>query len=233
MLDRTSPGETPLRGGRSTAGVVRINDTVRRPVRERAAFVHELLQHLDARGFAGAPRFLGIDDAGREMLSFIPGDVPPDLGAFSDDQLAAAARLLRQLHDATTDCRLRGGREIVCHGDAGPCNCVFVDGMPLAFIDFDCAQAGSRMEDVGYAAWFWTDIGNDEISAAEQGRRVADFFEHYGLDSAGAIDAIALAQTALAARTDSAGVRQWAEACRAWVESHRDALAAATGQPGL
>lgn len=116
---------------------------------------------------------------------------------------------------------------MVCHGDAGPVNCVFVEGTPVAFIDFDCAHAGSRLEDVGYAAWFWTDIGNDELDATEQGRRVADFFRHYGLDSQGAIDAMVLAQTALAARTESAGVRQWAEACRAWVESNRAALAAA------
>ena len=80
----------------------------------------------------------------------------------------------------------------------------------MAFIDFDCAHAGSRTEDVGYAAWFWTDIGNDERLPVEQGRRVADFFHLYGIDSAGAIDAIVLAQEALAARTDSAGVRQWA-----------------------
>ena len=216
--------ETALGGGRSTAGVVRIGDTVRRPVRARAAFVHDLLRHLESRKFDSAPRFLGIDGAGREMLSFIPGEVPQELGGFSDDQVAAAARLLRQLHDATVDSRLRDGREIVRHGDAGPCNCVFVDGMPVAFIDFDTAHAGSRVEDVAYAAWFWTDIGNDELPADEQGRRVADFFRHYGLDSAGAIEAIILAQTALAERTDSAGVRTWANACRVWVESKRDAL---------
>jgi aminoglycoside phosphotransferase (APT) family kinase protein len=99
--------------------------------------------------------------------------------------------------------------------------------MPVAFIDFDTAHAGSRLEDVGYAAWFWTDIGNDEMPADEQGRRVADFFRHYGLDTVVAIDAMTRAQTALAVRTDSAGVRQWAEACRVWVESHRNALSAA------
>jgi hypothetical protein len=53
--------ESPLRGGRSTAGVVRNGDTVRRPVRARAPFEHELLRHLETRGFSGAPRFLGVD----------------------------------------------------------------------------------------------------------------------------------------------------------------------------
>ena len=172
--------ETPLRGGRTTAGVVRVGDTVRRPITGGSSFTHELLQHLERRGFRGAPRFLGIDDAGREMLSYLPGSVPSELGHFADAQLTAAARLLRRLHDATQDCPLRGGYEVLCHGDASPCNCVFVEGEPRAFIDFDDAHPGSRLEDLGYAAWLWVDIGNDELSPDRQGQRVADFFASYG-----------------------------------------------------
>jgi len=216
--------EIPLIGGRTTPGVVRIGDTVRRPVTEHATFVHGLLKHLEGRGFGGAPRFLGIDSAGREILSCIPGSVPSELGTFSDDQLAAAARLLRQFHDATLDCSLRDGHEVVCHGDASPCNCVFVEGMPTAFIDFDVAYPGSRLEDLGYAAWLWIDIGNDELSADWQGARLADFFRSYGANCADAIAAIAAAQSALSKRTDSSGVREWSNACRAWVDDHRDAL---------
>lgn len=219
--------EFALIGGRTTSGVVRIGDTVRRPIRGQATFAHELLNHLERRGFSGAPRFLGIDSAGREILSFIPGSVPRELGAFSDIQLAAAARLLRQLHDTTLDCPLRDGHEVVCHGDASPCNCVFVEGRPLAFIDFDEAHPGSRIEDLGYASWLWIDIGNDDLSADLQGARIADFFRSYGLGSAHAIDSITLAQTALSERTDSSGVREWSNNCRAWVEHNRDALTAA------
>ena len=86
----------------------------------------------------------------------------------------AAARLLRQLHDATQDCPLRSEHEVLCHGDASPCNCVFVEGVPSAFIDFDGAHPGSRLEDLGYAAWLWIDIGNDELAPDRQGQRVAD-----------------------------------------------------------
>src|SRR5512139_786480 len=99
--------EIALAGGRTTEGDVRVGDTVRRPTKARAPFVHALLRHLEARGFSGAPRFLGTDSEGRDTLSFLPGDVPAELGHFSDAQLMAAARLLRQLHDATADCSLR------------------------------------------------------------------------------------------------------------------------------
>jgi phosphotransferase family enzyme len=216
-----------LTGGRTTADVVRVGDTVRRPLQARATFVHALLRHLEKGEFGGAPRFLGIDDAGREILSFIPGAVPSELGHFSDEQLVAAARLLRELHDATADSALSGGHEVVCHGDASPCNCVFVEGMPTAFIDFDQAHAGSRLEDLGYASWLWIDIGNDELSVDLQGRRIADFVRNYGVDVTCAVDAIMLAQVALSDRTSDPGVRQWSNDCRDWVANNYDALIAA------
>ena len=219
--------EIPLTGGRTTTGVVRVGHTVRRPLDGRGSLAHDLLHHLERRGFNGAPRFLGIDDAGREILSFIPGCVPPELGHFTDAQLAAAARLLRQLHDATLDCPLRNGYEVLCHGDASPCNCVFVDGMPTAFIDFDAAHPGARLEDLGYAAWLWIDIGNDERSPDLQGQRVADFFSSYGVDGADALSSIISAQVTFAERVTLNGVREWSHDCRAWVQRHRDELSSA------
>jgi hypothetical protein len=38
--------------------------------------VQAYLAHLRDAGFTGAPLPLGVDDQGREMLSFVPGDVP-------------------------------------------------------------------------------------------------------------------------------------------------------------
>ncbi|MHB8815211.1 MAG: phosphotransferase, partial [Steroidobacteraceae bacterium] len=141
--------------------------------------MHGILRHLEAKGFPGAPRFLGLDDKGREVLTFLPGDVPNELGAFSDDQIAAAAELLHSLHNATTDCELRAGNEVVCHGDPSPCNCVFVDGVPSGFIDFDAAHPGTRDDDVGYAAWLWLDIGNNELAPEVQGQRLIAFLTAY------------------------------------------------------
>jgi hypothetical protein len=213
--------EVLLRGGRTTGKVVRVGGTVRRPLKERSAFVHDLLRHLGARAFCGSPRFEGIDDLGREVLTFLPGSVPDELSRFSDWQIAAAARLLRELHDETTDCALKGASEIVCHGDASPCNCVFIDGAPVAFIDFDNAHAGTRIQDVGYATWLWLDVGNSELSPEYQGQRAANFLSAYGLAADVAVPAIVAAQRALAARTDSAKIRVWSESCPEWVERHK------------
>lgn len=66
--------EEPLSGGNTTV-VVRVGETVRRPVGPWTAAVHDLLNHLASVGFPGSPRVLGIDDTAREILEFVPGEV--------------------------------------------------------------------------------------------------------------------------------------------------------------
>ena len=65
--------EIPLLGGRLTSGIVQVGDTVRRPPKGNAAFVHDLLLFLEDQGFPFAPRLLGIDEQGREILSLWMG----------------------------------------------------------------------------------------------------------------------------------------------------------------
>ena len=67
--DDGSQTEIPLFGGDVTEGIVRVGDTVRRPLNPNSPLIRALLGHLEADGFTGAPRFFGIDAAGREVLS--------------------------------------------------------------------------------------------------------------------------------------------------------------------
>ncbi|MCH5677656.1 aminoglycoside phosphotransferase family protein [Streptomyces gilvus] len=177
--------EVPLAGGRITPGVVRVGDTVRRPVGASSAFVAELLGHLADAGFAGAPRHLGLDAAGRDVLSYLPGWVPARFQHWTDAQVAAAGALLRALHDATRACRLAGGHPVVCHNDPGPNNTVFrngPDGAPVAFIDFDTAAPGDPLEDLGYMAWTWCVSSKREASpVAAQAAQVRVLADAYGL----------------------------------------------------
>ncbi|MEU4110977.1 phosphotransferase [Streptomyces sp. NPDC027717] len=145
--------EVPLSGGRITLGVVRVGRTVRRPATASSSFVAELLCDLQREGFTGAPRHLGFDTAGREILSYLPGWVPARFQRWTDPQVAAAGTLLRSFHDATRSSRLTGRHPVVCHHDPGPNNTVFTDDIPTAFIDFDTAAPGDPLEDLGYMAW--------------------------------------------------------------------------------
>src|SRR3954454_24031204 len=54
---------------------VRTGDTVHRTSYAWSPAVLDLLQHVEREGFEGAPRALGFDDQGREVLAFIDGEV--------------------------------------------------------------------------------------------------------------------------------------------------------------
>jgi hypothetical protein len=218
--------EIPLQGGRTTTGVVRIGDTVRRPVGANSTFVHRLLRHLETQGFSAAPRFLGIDALGREILSFLPGDVPDELGDFSLAQIARAAHLLRSFHDATARSGLTEGHEVVCHGDFSPCNCVFNQGIPLAMIDFDASRPGRRLDDLGYAAWLWLRLGDADLSADFQASRIVEFFRAYAtVDLDNALAAILDAQSELVQRPGTPReVALWAQRSREWIVSNFEVM---------
>jgi hypothetical protein len=231
--------EIALTGGRITPGVVRVGDTVRRPAKRGAVDLEALLGLLAARGFDGAPRYLGIDAAGRVMLSFLEGEVPGDLGHFEDDQLEAAARLLRRFHDATAGSPLVPGNfEVVCHNDFGPPNAVFRGKLPWAMIDFDTAAPGTRLWDLGYSAFSWLDLGSPDYSGTEQIRRLKLFtaaYEHPACPpELVAVHAVAR-QTSLAAhgrRTGDAAMADWAAVCGAWTAEQVLEAMLPTGLPG-
>ncbi len=181
-MDMKKMNHEKLTGGRVTQNIIKIGNTVRRPLSQNANFVHALLQHLEKVGFNGAPRFLGIDELNREILTFIEGDVPPDLDEWEDSQLVAAAKLIREYHDATHSCNLIGNFDIICHNDLSPCNAVWIEGKPTAFIDFDAAAPGTRAADLAYAVWMWCCLGEEEIDPKEQSRRMKLMLDAYGFD---------------------------------------------------
>jgi hypothetical protein len=67
-----------LGGGNVAAGVVRVGDTVRKPSGFWTPAVDALLMHLLRAGFTGAPRPLGRDDQGRQVLEYVPGPMAMD-----------------------------------------------------------------------------------------------------------------------------------------------------------
>jgi phosphotransferase family enzyme len=157
---------TPPKFAGPTTRVVRIGQTVRRPAHRNTAAVQALLKHLEDAGFDGAPRALGVDDEGREMVSFIHGTAghyPLRPFVLTESTLIRLGLLLRRFHDATMGFSLPGSvrwhnsqghnGQVVCHGDAGPYNTIFRDGAPVAFIDFERAAPGPRIWDIAFVIY--------------------------------------------------------------------------------
>ncbi len=158
--------EIPLTGGNVNT-VVRVGNTVRRNQAAASASIHRLLTFLHDQGFHQCPKFLGVDDKNREILSFIPGqtDFPKDLWT-SEAYLIAAADMLKTFHATTakftqqdTDVWLtlndrQRPNDVICHNDFAPYNFVYSKQGIEAVVDFDLASPGNPLMDVAYAAYW-------------------------------------------------------------------------------
>ncbi|WP_371402254.1 aminoglycoside phosphotransferase family protein [Kribbella sp. NBC_00662] len=197
--------EIPLLGGDVTEGLVRVGDTVRRPPGERDELVRDVLLHLERVGFAGAPRYVGVDSAGRETLTYVEGEVAgrPRPPWIADEQRAISlAHLLRAYHDAVQGFgipqnlpapigppglpALDDQPELIGHQDLTPENVVFRDGRAYALIDFDLLRPVSRAADVVNLMLWWAPFGDDadldpELRGLDQSRRCRLLADAYGL----------------------------------------------------
>jgi hypothetical protein len=97
--------EEMLTGG-NISDVYRSGNTVRRDLKPDSVKIHNLLKHLESKGFDYASKFLGIDEKERERLTFIEGEAgnyPLKKYMWSNDVLKEIAKMLRLYHDAVSD----------------------------------------------------------------------------------------------------------------------------------
>lgn len=189
--------------------VVRVGDTVRRPVRPFTATVQAYLRHLRDEGVDFVPEPLGYDEHGREVLSYVDGDVPVDPlpeWATTEGVLADLARMIRRLHDASAswvipDNAVWGGipgsqdagvvplfdsPELVSHQDYCQGNVVFRGRRPAALIDFDLARPTTRVVDCVNALSWWAPLMHPldrapSLARADIPLRVRVFADAYGM----------------------------------------------------
>lgn len=155
--------EQQLAGGFGSGGlVVRVGDTVRRPWHPTTPAEVAVLTRLHEVAPGVAPRPLGRDEQGRQVLSWMAGDVavPPfPAWATTEAYLTSIARLLRRIHDALEGWSPPPGLEwpaelrdpepgtTIVHADVCPENVVCRDGEAVAIIDWEFVAPGRRVWD--------------------------------------------------------------------------------------
>lgn len=204
-----SPDEKEeLLAGGNVSNVYRSGNTVRRDMKPESDRIHRLLQHLEKKGFTYAPRLIGTDEKGREVLSFIEGEAgnyPLKSYMWSNDTLKEIARMLRLYHDAVSDFpfsdewmpidKTPNPKEVICHNDFAIYNIIFHGGKPAGIIDFDTAAPGPRLWDIAYTLYtcvplsrhYHTESGeavhyDPSKDAARIKERVSLFFNSYGME---------------------------------------------------
>lgn len=185
--------EVQLAGG-NVSGAVRVGDTVRRRTGPWTPAVHELLEHLAAAHVPAVPRVHGLDEQGREVLDFLPGEViEVDREQLSDVRLAASARWLRTLHAATGGFPTAERRwyfgpasqkpgQVICHNDVAPYNMAFQGEVLTGVFDWELASPGHPWDDVAFLAWNGLPLFREVEgwSATDLARRTRVLTEGYG-----------------------------------------------------
>lgn len=192
--------------------VVRVGATVRRPVRPFTNTIQAYLRHLHGQGFRDAPEPMGYDGEGREVVSYVAGEVPMEPlphHATTPAVLIALAMLIRRLHDASAGWAVPADAvwgyipgvpphgvvplfdhpELVSHQDYCPGNVVFRDGLPAALIDFDLARPTTRVADLVNALSWWVPLRHPAdrppaLTQADVAQRVGVFADAYGMTAA-------------------------------------------------
>lgn len=219
MTTEADHAEEPLAGGDVTEGVVRVGDTVRRPVSDVSASVRLVLAHLQSVGFEGAPRFHGVDAKDRDILDFMAGEVagrPWPAWVADPGRIASVARLVRAFDDAMeplgvpswadglrptppsgVPASIAGTPTLIGHLDITPENVVFREGRASALIDFDLIRPATRSEEVANLLLWWggwmpeadREAASRQLDPAATGSLIVDA---YGLDATARGNLVAL-----------------------------------------
>lgn len=179
------------------------DETVTRPAGTQTGTVHSFLRHLREQGLECVPEPLSLDGH-TETLRYIEGDSGGDGWQHQHDEqgLRSAARLLRDIHDASVGWQpprdavfssppVDGAAEVYCHGDPGPWNFVWRGGEAVALIDWDFLHPAPRIDDVAYALLWFAPMRDDTAcldwhhfpTVPNRRARITTFVDAYGDDS--------------------------------------------------
>ncbi len=149
--------------------------------------MHALLAHLATR-VPNVPRVLGFDDAGREILDFLPGHVVDvERESLSEEQIASLVGWTRRFHDAVSDFDHPGPWRyfpiphptLIGHNDIAPYNACFDGDDLVGVFDWDLAGPTSPLNELAFIAWNCVPLWRD-IDASSAARRVALIADTYG-----------------------------------------------------
>ncbi len=171
----------------NVSGAMRVGDTVHRETGAWTPAVHALLRHLESR-VPHIPRVLGLDDRGREVLSYLPGRViDTNAELMTHGQLDALVRWTRTFHDAVAGFTHPGpwryfdiaDATLIGHNDIAAYNACFDGDRLVGVFDWDMSGPSTPTYELAFTAWncvpLWRDIG-----AGPAARRLTVMADGYG-----------------------------------------------------
>lgn len=216
--------EHELTGGNTAGSVVRVGNTVRKPWTDNTPVVHSYLAALRSR-HVDAPRLLGRDEDGRQIVEFVEGTIALSQRPLDIDALRRVGRMIRRIHDASESIPIpdpdgwklplpADNPNLMCHNDLAPWN--LVTGDRWVFIDWDGAGPSTRLWDLAYAAQAFG-VLNQGAPVESAASRLRAFVDGYGADTLlrEALPAAIVKRTAamfeLLRTSNETGLQPWAD----------------------
>lgn len=224
--------------------VLFVHEYTLRPNHPNSGFERALLDYLHGQGWSGAPELFARDHEDRLIHACLRGTSIHDGRLLSDDYLVRTAELVREFHDLTAGTSLANGQEVVCHNNLAPRHTISQRDLPYAFVDWEHAAPGLRVQDIAHVCWKFVPMGPDAVDAPRRIRLICDT---YGLiDRTRLVEAVlwwqdrslrgieSAAQAGAAGNGDlrSRGTAQQVRAETAWVHEHRRELERAVTEGG-
>ena len=164
-------------------------------------------------------------DDGREIITFLEGHSPDNIGNFSNEQLYNAGKIINELHNLLSDFPGCKYGQTVCHNDLSPCNFMFQNDVPYAVFDWDTAEIGDPMNDLAYSIWMWCDIGNREQSIKLVNDKINSIMDGYGIKrfdiSDKIIEQMERNDNLAIGKEERVNFRQWVKECKEWVIKYK------------
>ena len=124
--------EHELTGGNASGRVVRVGNTVRKPWVDNTPVTQRYLAAVRSQG-VDAPRALGRDEFGRQIIEYVEGTIALDQMPLESNDLRRVGRMIRQIHDASESIPIpvpvewntlipADNPNLMCHNDLAPWN---------------------------------------------------------------------------------------------------------------
>jgi hypothetical protein len=219
--------EIILTGGRVTKGVIKKGNFVYRPCCNNSNFVHKVLLWLETKGSIISPYFKGISEDGREIITFLDGNSPNNLGDFTNEQLFKAGKIIKNIHELLSDFPGCKKGQTVCHNDLSPCNFMFNNNMPYAVFDWDSCRIGDPKDDLAYAVKMWCDIGNPVQTVNEVNGKIKQMIQGYGIYEFDIKNKVLdqlnrLYSSKWETEIQTNNFRQWITECKEWIINNNE-----------
>lgn len=147
-----------LKNGRSFKKVFKKGPHLYKERNEKSAQIIEFLNFLGKSDFNKFGKLLKQENE-YLVFEYIEGFVPDNIGRTNNEQLYKAVKILKEYHLATSN-YITDTDLVMCHGDLTPNNMVFINGEPMAIIDWDSIYIGHKYEDLAYIIMTWLDIAD-------------------------------------------------------------------------